>query len=294
MGKVYAQIYSLIRQDREGVLDALKTISEIGYDGVEIISSMVEGLNVQEFKKYLDDCGLQVISGMSLDSDEDLAFAQALGLKYVSAPVHANPKDRDALLKNAEELNAFGKKTAPYGIKAFYHNHANEFLKLDGEYPEDILIANTDPDLVAFEFDIGWSTLAGIDPAAYINKHPGRFPLIHVKECNRTAATEEDFEHFPKRIMDFAKKLAGDEIRKPGQPPKFPEEAKKMMYESRNWNCALGEGLVDWAAVRDAAEAQGVEAYISEREYYHINGNPEATAAGAAKLDFEYMRKVFG
>ena len=62
MGKVYAQTYSLLRQEREGILEALKTISEIGYDGVELIGQNTGGLTTAEFKKYLEDLNLSVIS----------------------------------------------------------------------------------------------------------------------------------------------------------------------------------------------------------------------------------------
>jgi sugar phosphate isomerase/epimerase len=67
-----------------------------------------------------------------------------------------------------------------------------------------------------------------------------------------------------------------------------------MMYESRSWNVALGEGLIDWKALRDAAEAQGVEAYVNEREYYHISGNPDGDPYKAAELDCKFMRSIFG
>lgn len=294
MGKIFAQIYSLIRQERKGVLRALKTLSEIGYDGVEIISSDTNGMPAADFKKYLSDLDLQVLSAHALNEEKDFEFGRELGIKYCQAPVHANLASRDTVLKTAEKLNAFGRRVAPYGMKTVYHNHANEFLAIDGVLPEDILIENTDPDLVAFEFDVGWARLADVDCAAYLRKHAGRFPLIHVKECNRTAKTKEDFEHFPKRIMEYARKLAGAEFHKKGAPPKFPEEAKAMMYESRNWNVALGEGIIDWPALFEAAEAQGVEAYINEREYYHITGNPGATAEGAAKLDYAFLMKENG
>ena len=67
-----------------------------------------------------------------------------------------------------------------------------------------------------------------------------------------------------------------------------------MMYESRAWNVALGEGLIDWEDLRDAAEAQGVEAYISEREYYHIGNNKDGDPTVAAVMDYKFMRKLLG
>ena len=32
------------------------------------------------------------------------------------------------------------------------------------------------------ELDLGWATVAGMDPVALFSKNPGRFPLWHVKD----------------------------------------------------------------------------------------------------------------
>lgn len=297
MGKVYAQIYSLNRQKREGTLEVLKTIADIGYDGVELLSTFTDGKSVDEFKKYLSDLNLKVVSSGGYNTEQDLEFGQQLGLRYCTYG-HVNiGRTREEVLAAADKINENGKIVSKYGIKLIIHNHANELMWLDNEKDNmrvyDLLIQSTDPDYVGFQFDVGWGQLAGAGCPAYIRKYAGRFPLIHVKESNKVAQTEEEYEHFPTHIFEFAKKLDPD-FAKPGQPPRFPAEAEKMMYESRSWNVALGEGLIDWAALRDAAEAQGVEAYISEREYYHITGNSEGLSKKAAEIDYNFMRSIFG
>ena len=50
----------------------------------------------------------------------------------------------------------------------------------------DILLENTDKNLVKFEIDLYWLTRAGQDPVALIEKHPGRFPLWHIKDMDKT------------------------------------------------------------------------------------------------------------
>ena len=293
MGKIQAQIYSIIRQNREGVLEALKTISQIGYDGVELIGNNTGGLSIADFKNYLAELNLTVNSVHSLNCEKDYEFARELGASYAVNSLPGHPSNREEALAAAEKLNGIGRSLANYDLKCVYHNHANEFIKIGNSRVYDILLENTDPALVGFEFDIGWGQLAGVDCPSYIRKYPGHFPLLHVKECNKIAKNEEEFEHFPAKIVEFAKKLDPD-FAKPGKPPKFPPEAAEMMYNSRNWNVALGEGLVDWKAIRDAAEAQGVVAYISEREYYHIGDNTKGDPTTAAVLDYQYLRKLVG
>ena len=293
MGKIYAQIYSIIRQDREGVLKALKTISQIGYDGVELIGNNTGDLSITDFKKYLADLKLTVSSVHSLNCEKDYEFARELGARYAVTALPGHPGTREEVLAAAETLNEIGRSMARFDLKCVYHNHANEFIKIGNSRVYDILIENTDPSFVGFEFDIGWGQLAGADCPSYILKYAGRFPLLHVKECDRIAKNEEAFEHFPMKIVEYAKKLDPD-FGKPGRPPKFPPEAAEMMYNSRKWNVALAEGLVDWKAIRDAAEVQGVEAYISEREYYHIGDNKKGDPTTAAVLDYQFLRKLVG
>jgi sugar phosphate isomerase/epimerase len=209
-GKVYGQVYSLIRQERAGLLEALKVFAGLGYDGVELISSFTDGLDPAEFRKYVADLGLDVVSVMGLKSYEELAFGQAMGARFTVANISGHPKAREELLAIAETLNATGRNTARFGLKTLYHNHANEFIQIGDTCAYDILIQNTDPALVGFEFDVGWGQLSGTDCAAVVRRYPGRFPIIHVKECNKVAAFEDEYEHFPPRIMALAKSLAGD------------------------------------------------------------------------------------
>ena len=64
-----------------------------------------------------------------------------------------------------------------------YHNHDFEFDTFGGDTPGyDVMLQETDPDLVDFEMDLFWVTHAGYDPVAYFERYPGRFSLFHVKD----------------------------------------------------------------------------------------------------------------
>ena len=45
------------------------------------------------------------------------------------------------------------------------------------------------------------------------------------------------------------------------------EEVKEQLSRLDRINCRACAGLVDWARLADAADANGCEAYIVEREY---------------------------
>ena len=70
----------------------------------------------------------------------------------------------------------------------------------------------------------------------------------------------------------------------------FTEEQASIMYWSRHWNGRLGDGIIDWKALSDALEVQGVEAYICEREYYSYEGG--RTAYICAQQDYEYLKQL--
>jgi sugar phosphate isomerase/epimerase len=48
------------------------------------------------------------------------------------------------------------------------------------------MLAQSDPSFLNFELDIYWVVKAGHDPLEFIMKHPGRFPLLHIKDMDRS------------------------------------------------------------------------------------------------------------
>ena len=65
-----------------------------------------------------------------------------------------------------------------------YHNHNFEFEETDGRIPYDILLNETEADLVDMELDLYWIRNAGVDPVPYFENHPGRFSMLHVKDMD--------------------------------------------------------------------------------------------------------------
>jgi sugar phosphate isomerase/epimerase len=63
------------------------------------------------------------------------------------------------------------------------------------------LLENTDPKLVKMEMDLYWVTKANQDPIKLIDKHPGRFPLWHLKDMDKTP--ERSFTEVGNGIIDF-------------------------------------------------------------------------------------------
>ena len=101
-----------------------------------------------------------------------------------------------------------------------YHNHDFEFIQEDGKYPYETLLNATDKDLVKMEMDMYWMTKAKQDPLKLFNEHPGRFPMWHLKDMDKT--DKQMFTEVGNGIIDFKKIFTG--AKKAGLQYFFVEE----------------------------------------------------------------------
>jgi sugar phosphate isomerase/epimerase len=91
----------------------------------------------------------------------------------------------------AKELNQRAAAAKSRGLSFAYHNHDFEFTPLEGTNGHAVLMRECDPALVQFELDLYWITRAGGAAAEYVQRHPGRFPLVHVKDMAAGGAMVE-------------------------------------------------------------------------------------------------------
>ena len=259
MEKVYVQLYSLNSETQLSMTEKLETVAKMGYAGVEYAGGY-GGLSADEMKKALAENGLTAISSHTQMGSivADLPYLAEVGVKMIICPSFAFASKPEALAC-AARLNQIGKKTMEYGIKVGYHNHTTEFCQDQGKYLLDYVIENTNPDNVVFQLDCGWASAAGIDPAAYITAHAGRFASIHVKENGAVIGPG-----VAKSITDKTPFIKFDEKGR----PIFTEEMRKAKDERDKLNVPTGSGIVDWRAVKAAAESQCDDViYIVEREW---------------------------
>lgn len=80
--KIYCQMYSILRMTREGLLDAMKQLAEMGYNGIEGLGDNTEGMPLPEFKDYTRSLGLDIVSFHSLKDDAMLAFGKEMGTRF--------------------------------------------------------------------------------------------------------------------------------------------------------------------------------------------------------------------
>jgi len=194
------QLYTLRDQLQHDMLGTIKQVATIGYKEVEIYD--LYGKTPAEFAKILKDNGLAAPSGhymtrhLKSNWEKTIEDAKIIGLKYMVNAI-LEPEERktfDDFKRLAELFNKAGEQTKKLGIQYCYHNHNFEFKKYGDTTAYDYLLKTLDPKLVNFEMDCFWVTHAGQDPVALMQKHPGRFPLLHIKDMKDKPAPTQEFD----------------------------------------------------------------------------------------------------
>lgn len=203
---------------------ALARVAKVGFNSVEGATYTGDekfyGMDAKTFKNVLKQNGLVMPSShyrlgeeqtngkdtmgtMLHDWDKAVDDAAEVGLKYMVC-AYLSDIERGSLdhyKELADDFNKAGERCKKAGIQFCYHNHDFEFKQQDGKYPYETLLANTDKSLVKMEMDLYWVTKANQDPIKLINENPGRFPLFHVKDLDKTPA--RDFTEVGNGIIDF-------------------------------------------------------------------------------------------
>jgi sugar phosphate isomerase/epimerase len=244
------QLYSVRDDMKSDPLGTLKKLSAMGYRVAEhanYIDRKFYGWTAREFKKILDDLGITMPSGHTVmradhwdKSKKDFTDAwkytvedaAVLGQTFVISPSLNDSlrKSEDGVKRFMDVFNKSGELCKKSGMKFGYHNHEFEFNEKFGALTlYDVILQNTDPDLVIQQLDIGNMYNGGGRALDVINKYPGRFPSMHVK----------------------------DEIK--------AEDGAREPYES----AVLGKGIIDVKAVLDVARKKGgTKHFIIEQESY--------------------------
>lgn len=213
LDKIGVQLYTvrrLLEQDFEGTLEA---VAEIGFHEVEFHDYF--GREPQQVRDLLERLGLDAPAAhfpwnsFREDPDSVIETAKAVGHRYALL-AWLPPEDRSTLAQYRELAafcNELGTACKSAGLKFAYHNHDFEFMPVEGRVPFDLLLNETDPDLVDFEIDLFWIVKGGQDPFEYFEKYPGRFTLCHVKDM----AADQDMVEVGAGQLDFASIFARSE-----------------------------------------------------------------------------------
>jgi len=213
--KFGVQLYSFRDGMAEDAKGTLELIASLGIKEIESARSnkgYYYGLSPREMKSTCQSLGMQLVSGhVRLDSNfektmEEAAEAEQEYLICSSLPTKGQTVSN--YKKVAEAFNKAGEACQKMGLKFGYHNHGYEFESHKGQVLYDILMDETEPDLVCMELDLGWVVVGGKDPLDYFNNYPGRFPLWHLKDMDMR---KKESTEFGKGVLDIPTMMANQQ-----------------------------------------------------------------------------------
>ncbi|MDH5368003.1 MAG: sugar phosphate isomerase/epimerase [Cyclobacteriaceae bacterium] len=187
------QVYSVRDALKVDFAGSIKKLADMGYKYVEAyglgLDGKMLGMSPAEYKKIVDDTGMKVVSThatyFTKENANQIADASLeAGVEFVVTP-YLSDELRGDYSAVAENFNTVGEILKSQGLKFGYHNHAFEFEKQGDLVPLEILLKETQSDLVTFEADLYWVKKGGVDPMELINKFPGRFSMFHVKDADK-------------------------------------------------------------------------------------------------------------
>lgn len=253
------QLWSFREEAQKDPIATFALTREMGFTHVE--TAGLYDMTAVEFGEAITDAGLTVTSmhvshdDLMNDVETVIANAKALGVKYVGIawyPHEAGNFTEETARQAIADFNNFGQTLKDAGLTFFYHNHGYEPSPYGDGTLLDLIIDETDPELVVFEMDVLWTWLPDVDPVELIKRHPGRFKLMHIKDM--------------KPGLERGSLSGG-----------LPSEDKAV----------IGQGQVDWPALLKAAEEDGFEHYYVEDESTDPIGNAPKSYAYLKAMKFK-------
>ena len=200
-----------------------------------------------DWERLVKESGLNVVSvHQDLGSIERDAKAVAEEAKkfgtdkvVITGMYRFDYGDETAVHDLAKRLNEAGKCLAEQGIQLLYHNHNCELRKVTPQKRAyDILMEETEPEYVNFEFDSYWFTEGGADAKLWMRRLGNRMKLWH--------------------INDRGTRMTG-----PAMTPILKTDSME-----------LGTGNMDLEGLTEIAKENGVDAVILESHRNWIENSP--------------------
>ena len=254
------QLYALGEEAGIDLGATFAAVKAMGYGEVELPN--LYGRTPTEVKTLADAAGIAIASlhvpAMPFAPGDGLTFlaepdavaevAGALGINYLVIPFPVLPDgfaigegepfptaisrafsgvDVAHWQRVATRFNEIGGAMKERGIALAYHNHNLEFAPLGDTTPWAVLMAETDPELVKVQLDLGWVAQAGVDPVEQLRQLGPRVTSLHVKDVVVGGAQSFYFGATPTEV---------------------------------------GSGRLDWATILPLAAENGVAHYFVEQE----------------------------
>ena len=189
--------------------ETLAALKAAGYDGIELCGFMIHPIGFMvrmltkaagmpvgkggnlDWHKLVRESGLEVVSlhtdlgSLERDATAVAQEAKSFGAKYVviTGMYRFDYGYETAVRGLATRLNKAGEALSKEGVELLYHNHNCELRRVNSKQRAyDILLEETDPRFVNFEFDSYWFTEGGANALAWMQCLGSRMKLWHIND----------------------------------------------------------------------------------------------------------------
>lgn len=188
--EIGAQIYTVREycKSLEDFSETLKRIADIGYKNVQI--SGVCKYEPEWLKAELQKNGLKCVlthiksdqlinNTLGVIKDHNVFDCEYIGLGWFSHDSDKENEGTDDFFRIYRPIAEILKDNNKY---LMYHNHDQEFRKINNIAIMQILAEGMPKDLMGFTLDTFWVQAGGGDPAQWLEKLSDRVPCIHLKD----------------------------------------------------------------------------------------------------------------
>ena len=257
----------------------LQRIKAAGYDGLELNRFMIRPSSMMvrlmtraagmptgkggnlDWKKLMREADLSVISlhtdlgSLEREAETVSEEARELGTDklVITGMYRFDYGDEKTMRELAARLNKAGEGLKKMGLSLLYHNHNAELLQVrPGLRAYDILLEDTDPETVNFEFDSYWFTDGGADAKDWMRRLGSRMKLWHITD-------------------------RGCRQKGPAMTPILRQDSVE-----------LGTGSMDLEGLKEIALRNGIEAVVLESHKNWIDKDPVRSLELSAKWLIEH------
>jgi sugar phosphate isomerase/epimerase len=189
VGELGLQLYSLRHQMAEDLPSAIAHMKQWGLEVAEGGGALYDH-PLDTYRDIMAENGVAIVSvDTSYEEIRDNPIAVVFKARYFDAKFatfYWIPHDGDKgfgfedARKAVEVMNAAGKLLKTNGITLQYHPHGYEFLPHGDGTLLDYLLQNVTE--AQFQMDVFWIKQGGGDPVDYLQRYPGRFKSLHLKD----------------------------------------------------------------------------------------------------------------